>query len=127
LKTRTGNNPLGKLDQRDEEKRHEELGKLIQRYVDMHEVSRHVIHISETLAVASKTMTAVVAAQEAFIKERDIQGLITPSGSTRNVQHMRLSANFLANSQLRAQAFVQRLENEIQLVAIQDLSTQIES
>jgi hypothetical protein len=127
LKTRTRFNPLNKLDQRDEEKRHEELGKLIDRYVDMHEVSRHVIHISETLAAASKTMTAVVAAQEAFIKERDMQGLMTPSGFKRNAQNVRLSANFLANSQLRAQAFVERLENEIKLVAVQDLCTQIES
>jgi hypothetical protein len=117
LKTRFEYNQLNKLDQLDEKGRYEELGKMIGRYTDMYEVWRHVIHISETLAVASKTMTAVVAAQEAFSKERDIQGLTIPSGFIRNGQHLRLSANLLANFQDRAQAFVKRLDNEIQLVA----------
>jgi hypothetical protein len=120
LKTRFKHNPLNELDQGDEGRRGEELGKLIERYTAMYEVSRHVIHISETLAVASKTMTAVVAAQEAFSKERDTQGLMTPSGFIRNGQHLRLSANLLANFQDRAQAFVKRLKNEIQLVAAAD-------
>jgi hypothetical protein len=84
----------------------------------MHEVSRHVIHISETLTVASKTMLAVVAAQEAFSKENQMRGGIITSDSKRNGQHLQLSANLLANFQVRAQAFVERLENEIQLVAI---------
>jgi hypothetical protein len=117
LKTRFEYNQLNKLDQLDEKGRYEELGKMIGRYTDMYEVWRHVIHISETLAVASKTMTAVVAAQEAFSKECHMQGLMTPSGSKRNGQHLQLSANLLANFQDRAQAFVKRLDNEIQLVA----------
>jgi hypothetical protein len=117
VKTRFKYNPLNKPDQRDEERQDEELGKLVERYTAMYEVSRHVIHISETLAVASKTMTAIVAAQEAFRQERNRQGLMTPSGFIRNGQHLRLSANLLANFQDRAQAFVQRLKNEIELVA----------
>jgi hypothetical protein len=117
LKTRFKYNPLNELDQRDGKGRDDELGKLTERYTAMYEVSRHVIHISETLAVASKTMTAVVAAQEAFSKERDIQGLTIPSGFIRNGQHLRLSANLLSNFQDRAEAFVQRLKNEIELVA----------
>ena len=100
---------------------------MLERYTDMHEVLRHVIHISETLTVASKTMLSVVAAQDTFSKESNMQGLIIPSGSKRNGQHLLLAANLLTNLQLRAQAFVDRLENEVQLVAVQPQCTKTKS
>lgn len=93
-----------------------ESEKITKKYTNMHELSRHSIHMSETLQAASKTV------EEAL---RDIETRLMSPGSglglatmnTRNiVAGIRFSNVFLNNLKLRSDAFVARLENEIQMV-----------
>ncbi|KAK7225436.1 hypothetical protein V2G26_013439 [Clonostachys chloroleuca] len=92
-----------------------ESEKITKKYTNMHELSRHSIHMSETLQAASKTV------EEAL---RDIETRLMSPGSglglatmnTRNiVAGIRFSNVFLNNLKLRSDAFVARLENEIQM------------
>lgn len=87
------------------------LDALTKRYENMHELSRHVIHISETLKAATRNLNALVEDQKTTV----LSGLST--GSKDHVSRaLKLSSNRLTNLQERAQAFVDRLHNEIQLV-----------
>lgn len=102
-------------NQEDDEKRHKELGTLIGRYIAMHELSRHVIHISETLAVAFMTMKSIAEDHTEFCQQQHLTAEVTVH-SRRITKSLQLSAHLLCNFQKRAQAFVARLHNEIQLV-----------
>jgi hypothetical protein len=95
-----------------------ESEKITKKYTNMHELSRHSIHMSETLQAASKTVEETL---------RDIETRLISPGSglglattnTRNiVAGIRFSNVFLNNLKLRSDAFVARLENEIQMVRI---------
>ncbi|KAL8858789.1 MAG: hypothetical protein Q9178_004706 [Gyalolechia marmorata] len=114
-KTRMKHTEREESNQEDAEKRHKELGTLIGRYTAMHELSRHVIHISETLAVASRTMKSIAEEHTEFCQQQDLAAEITER-SKRITKSLHLSAQLLNNFQNRAQAFVARLHNEIQLV-----------
>ena len=97
------------------------------QYLGMHELSRHVIHASETLRVASKTLESMIRDHASCCEQ--IVGPLHPNGSqeglmqSRTTQHTKQTAqalhfyaSFLANLQLRAQSFDERLNNEIRLV-----------
>ncbi|OJJ36953.1 hypothetical protein ASPWEDRAFT_436777 [Aspergillus wentii DTO 134E9] len=73
-------------------------------YTSMHELSRHVIHISESLNVASNNLLAIA---------RDHQDLTPSIRSTNTTKALQLHANMLSNLRLRADAFVERMNNEI--------------
>ncbi|RYP38835.1 hypothetical protein DL767_002397 [Monosporascus sp. MG133] len=77
---------------------------IMSNYVNMHELSRHAIHMSETLQVAGKT----------------VQGMVLTTGSSIPATYeilngLQFSAGFLNNLKLRADAFIDRLDNEIRL------------
>ncbi|KAH7322613.1 hypothetical protein B0I35DRAFT_184974 [Stachybotrys elegans] len=76
-------------------------------HVQMHELLRHAIHMNETLEVATKT---------AKLAMRQVEAYNAPNTAATNVlSGLRGSAGYLANLKLRSEAFVSRIENEIQL------------
>jgi hypothetical protein len=80
----------------------------------MHELSRHVIHISETLKVASDNLTALLEDHRLYYSQDE--GKPADLESQQLLRYLRLSSNRLSNLEKRAGAFVHRLQNEIQLV-----------
>lgn len=80
-------------------------------YISMHELSRHVVHMSETLQVATKTMKAILRNVESRDATEENQ-------ETKNnvLEGLRMSSRFMSNLKLRADAFEDRLDNEIRLV-----------
>lgn len=84
----------------------------------MHELSRHVIHISETLKVASSSLVEMTNAHHSFstLFPLGARGDGQSEASQQIRKELQLSSNLLSNLQSRAQAFVDRLQNEIQLV-----------
>jgi hypothetical protein len=93
----------------------------------MHETSRHIIHASETLGVAFRTLEKMILDHALFCEHADMPVRHTRSNGThirgRSTQHsaqtvkaLRFYSAFLANLQLRAQSFDERLRNEIKLV-----------
>lgn len=97
----------------------------------MHELARHVIHSSEVLRVACKTLLRMVAdydqlCQEELDKESssssengdgDRRLEAGPRNSSRQVaDDLRYHAAFLDCLQQRSQSFDERLRNEIKLV-----------
>ncbi|KAI0502741.1 hypothetical protein F5B22DRAFT_632198 [Xylaria bambusicola] len=84
---------------------------VIGRYDDMHEYARHVIHSSETLQAASAVANKII---DHF--ERQNTSEKNDFGKSDNILNgLRFSAQFLMNLKLRADAFKERLNNEIQL------------
>ncbi|KAH6981644.1 hypothetical protein BKA56DRAFT_672449 [Ilyonectria sp. MPI-CAGE-AT-0026] len=79
-------------------------------YIEMHELSRHTIHMSETLQVAAKTVKATLR----YVDSHPLPGQ-SKAGVMNTIAGLQFSAGFLANLKLRADAFVDRLENEIRL------------
>lgn len=83
------------------------------RYINMHELSRHVIHMTETLDVGARILKLMRDGhQECCIGK-------SPSMTGYNHQTRRefeFFEAFLQNLRLRADAFDQRLHNEITLV-----------
>ncbi|CAG7556360.1 unnamed protein product [Fusarium equiseti] len=81
-------------------------------YVRMAELSRHAIHMSETLEVAQQTVNSML---ERVGPELHQQGVGFEGSSINTIAGLQFSAGLLANLKLRADAFVNRLENEIRL------------
>jgi hypothetical protein len=87
------------------------------RYTEMHELSRHVIHKSETLEVAARTLKAMIESHGGRSECSD--KLANDPHQTKHLQvkeNLRYYADFLENLRLRSQAFEKRLQNEIILV-----------
>ncbi|KAK8007305.1 glycosyltransferase family 28 domain-containing protein [Apiospora arundinis] len=85
---------------------------ILDRYTNMHELSRHVIHINETLQVAANTTHAMV------VHARSLITATSPLHHTRSdnvVSGLRHSHDFLLNLGLRSKAFTDRINNEIAL------------
>lgn len=81
-------------------------------YENMHEMSRHAIHMSETLEAAAKTVKSTLRHIE-----HATSGDNNPS--TLNVTAgIQFAASFLANLMLRSDAFSERIQNEIRLVRL---------
>ena len=103
---------------------------MFQRYLGMHELSRHVNHASETLGAAVETLTAMIDNHHniccgqpgrSVLKGMNNQGAISQAEFSiyeeRLVHSLKFSACFLANLQRRAQSFEKRLWNETKLVS----------
>ncbi|KAH8803020.1 hypothetical protein F5884DRAFT_494327 [Xylogone sp. PMI_703] len=87
-----------------EKRRQEHIGKIkkdFNIYFDMHELSRHLIHSEETLAAAETTLNAILQSD-------------WPLNTSKN-STIQFSLTFIKNLNLRAKAFIERLENEIRL------------
>jgi hypothetical protein len=91
---------------------------IVQEYHKMHELSRHAIHMSETVQVA--TLSVKLALE---IIESQLQLLSLTNDNEKNdarnvIDGIRFSASFIAALKLRSDAFVDRIENEIKMVII---------
>jgi hypothetical protein len=84
-------------------------------YISMHEIARHILHSSETLAVASETVSSIMAYQASLPKPSNQEASL----ALRNIQtEVQYQASLLKCLQLRSQAVEARLKNEINLVGI---------
>ncbi|CAG9941093.1 unnamed protein product [Clonostachys rosea f. rosea IK726] len=88
---------------------------IVQEYHKMHELSRHAIHMSETVQVA--TLSVKLALE---IIESQLQLLSLTNDNEKNdarnvIDGIRFSASFIAALKLRSDAFVDRIENEIKM------------
>lgn len=94
--------------------RDDDPSKLYDRYVSMHDLQRHVIHMDETLSVAVRTMKSVAEGHRARECDQNENRL--------NCKETRLdfefSGLFLESLQARAESFEQRLSNEMHLVCL---------
>ncbi|KAI9167885.1 Mg2+ transporter protein, CorA-like/Zinc transport protein ZntB [Paramyrothecium foliicola] len=83
---------------------------VIGSHIAMHELSRHAIHMSETLQVAAKTVKSTLRHFESHLVPNQ------PGPTAVNIiAGLHYSSSVLANLKLRADAFVSRIDNEIQL------------
>jgi hypothetical protein len=99
----------------------------------MHELARHVIHSSEVLRVACKTLQRMVADQQRLCRENEVaspsgtseDGGREPDGRTQRgpqkslrqiANDLRYHAALIESLQQRSQSFDERLRNEIKLV-----------
>ncbi|KAF4450956.1 Mg2+ transporter protein, CorA-like/Zinc transport protein ZntB [Fusarium austroafricanum] len=82
-------------------------------YIRMHELSRHAIHMSETLQVATKTVNSTLRHVDSHVNILPHQS--SEARAMNTIAGLQFSAGLLANLKLRADAFVDRLENEIRL------------
>jgi hypothetical protein len=82
----------------------------------MHELARHVIHSSETLAMAIETMTSLIQEHHIVFKEHTslFQPSITMSKQTR--RSLRVQITMFKCLYLRSRNSEERLRNEINLV-----------
>lgn len=85
-------------------------------YEAMHEMSRHVIHMSETLQAAEKTVKSTLR----HIENTELRD--NRSSAVNVTTGIQFSARFLANLKLRSDAFSERIQNEIRLVSLLRLS-----
>ncbi|RAK97064.1 uncharacterized protein BO80DRAFT_428578 [Aspergillus ibericus CBS 121593] len=85
------------------------LEQLSERYATLHEVSRHVIHISETLNAAVTNAAAILQDHKLWRRSLEASSAY-PNNTARTLG---LYSNLLSNLKLRADAFVSRMENEI--------------
>lgn len=83
----------------------------IKNYQNMHELSRHIIHATETLAAASNTVSDIIE------HSKNCPLACCEHGLGRSPIHRSLQfhALFLVNLKLRARSFDERMRNQIQL------------
>ncbi|CAI7616825.1 unnamed protein product [Penicillium palitans] len=82
---------------------------LVERYSQLHELSRHVIHISETMDAASNNLGAIVRDHDLWIESSSRSSAATK----RLSKALLLQENMISNLNFRAKAFVSRMDNEI--------------
>jgi hypothetical protein len=82
-------------------------------YIKMHEISRHAIHSSETIAMAIQIMRNLIEEHKIFFDENKLLSM-TLSQQSRRV--FRMQTSMLQSLQLRSKALEERLRNEINLV-----------
>ena len=94
---------------------------LANRYENMHELERHIIHATETLKVASMTLEAMIRDHNDFTISRVGPRRDDPPKILETEENLGRSlhfySNFFKSLQLRADAFEERLQNEIRLVS----------
>ncbi len=83
------------------------------RYVGMHELARHTIHIVEVLQAACKTLKSIIGGHQEYCGSSDASSSDI-HGTVQN--DLKFHKLLLKNLRLRAAAFEQRLQNEILLV-----------
>ncbi|KAK5659905.1 hypothetical protein OQA88_13369 [Cercophora sp. LCS_1] len=81
-----------------------------QRYFKMHDLARHIIHETEILNVAARTLTAILGTQNEVCEGK--KDMLLCAQSHRSVE---VAEQQIQNLSLRAGAFEKRLENEIKL------------
>ncbi|KAJ5096030.1 hypothetical protein NUU61_005386 [Penicillium alfredii] len=80
---------------------------LRKRYAQLHELSRHVIHISETMDASTNAMEAIVRDHTRWLSSM-------PSiASEQVIKALLFRENIISNLNFRAKAFVDRMNNEI--------------
>ena len=84
---------------------------MVTRYLSMHELSRHVIHETETLEVTARTVASIAQHHRQCTHGNGLTQI--ESSCTSDLEFYQ---RFLGNLQLRAAAFDKRLQNEITLV-----------
>ncbi|KAJ5208185.1 hypothetical protein N7449_002564 [Penicillium cf. viridicatum] len=82
---------------------------LVKRYNQLHELSRHLIHISETMDAASNNLGAIVRDHDLWIESNPRSSAATK----RLSKALLLRENMISNLNFRAKAFVSRMDNEI--------------
>lgn len=88
--------------------RHEEAD-----YTLIHEIARHALHVSETLAVATKSSNDLQRQHREFLASRNPES----SPWSRNYTPLHFLMRTLEGLVLRAESNKARLQNEIQLVS----------
>jgi hypothetical protein len=78
----------------------------------MHEMARHAIHSSETLAMATETLTSIIKEQDNFIA--DVSRMAMKYRQTG--KDLRYISTLFKSLHLRSKALEERLRNEINLV-----------
>ena len=88
------------------------IKQIVERYVTLHEQSRHILHISETLGAASNNFSKITEDLELWMR------YLRPDSRlpTNTARDMKLYSNLVSNLKLRADAFVFRMDNEIKCV-----------
>jgi hypothetical protein len=90
----------------------------LKKYIEMHELARHAIHMSETLEVGSRTVKEFLQSCKSWHESsEDNSPIETITGTITD--NLRFSSDFLSNLKKRADAFTDRLDNEIRLVSTQ--------
>lgn len=87
-------------------------------YIKMHELSRHAIHMSETLQAAMKTVESTLDYVDSHFRPEETVPKETAICPMNVIAGIRFSADFLGNLKLRSDAFVDRIHNEVQLVCM---------
>ncbi|KEY64392.1 hypothetical protein S7711_08454 [Stachybotrys chartarum IBT 7711] len=83
-------------------------------YIGMHELSRHAIHMSETLQAAMKTVESTLEYVDSHFRPKETVPRETAICPMNVIAGIRFSAGFLGNLKLRSDAFVDRIHNEVQ-------------
>ncbi|OQE18886.1 hypothetical protein PENFLA_c020G01583 [Penicillium flavigenum] len=81
---------------------------LVERYSRLHELSRHVIHISESMDATSNNLAAIVRDHNLWMSTSPYS-----AATTRLSKALLLHENMITNLNFRAKAFVGRMDNEI--------------
>lgn len=92
----------------------------------MKDLGRHLIHACETLKVATQTLQHMIDDHEKIcpqcdgsLRTADVPGVLQHRPALKQTtSSLRFYASLLSNLYERAQAFDQRLRNEVQLVSI---------
>lgn len=82
----------------------------------MHELARHTIHSSETLAIAVETMAGLVQEHEIFFEENSSLPTRSTTISRQTRRVFRSQVVLFKCLHLRSKALEERLRNEINLV-----------
>ena len=83
----------------------------------MHEIARHVIHSSETLAVAIETMASMIQEHRVFFEENpSLLSAAMKLASNETGRTFRSQSSIFKGLHLRSKALEERLQNEINLV-----------
>ncbi|TVY52504.1 hypothetical protein LCER1_G006989, partial [Lachnellula cervina] len=86
-------------------------------YITMHEIARHVIHSSETIAMALETMTDMTQEHKLFFKENESLPAASRIAFQQTSMAFRSQVSVLKCLNLRSKVLEERLRNEINLVA----------
>lgn len=86
-------------------------------YARLHEIARHIIHSSETLAMAIETMTSMSNEQKVIFEEGSSVSEQSKRQSESTGRILRAQITHFKSLHLRSKALEERLRNEINLVS----------
>lgn len=88
-------------------------------YSQMHDLARHAIHSTETLHVAAGSISKLIE------KHRTLTSHASLHSSDRVGQDLESLSSFVENLEGRSRALQLRLQNEINLVRIEHLASEV--